>query len=150
MASAIFRERFYDLLLFSDLTENELHKKTGLPLKSVYNWTRGITYPNPNSLLILGDFFEISLDYILGLDDREIGGKKTELTMEKAQANLLAHLNNYIKEKGITKYRLAKLLDTRQTALTRWFNENTMPGTEKLILISKLLDKPLDELLGRR
>ena len=150
MSSAIFVERFNELLLFSDCTENDLHKKTGLPLKSIYNWTRGYTYPCPRSLFVLADFFHVSVDYILGLENDYLLREVKAIDFDVAQQSILMYLNNYIQEKQITKYRLAKLLETKQTAIKRWFEENAMPKTEKLIAISKLLDKSLEELLGRQ
>jgi transcriptional regulator with XRE-family HTH domain len=69
MSSAIFVERFKELLACAGKNENGLAQDANLTLKSVHNWSRGITYPSPQSLLILAGYFKVSTDYLLGLDN---------------------------------------------------------------------------------
>ena len=71
MSSEIFVERFNDLIVFAGITPFRLSEDTGLKLKSIHNWNRGYTYPSANALLVLADYFQVSIDYILGLDNRE-------------------------------------------------------------------------------
>ncbi len=151
MSSPIFAARLKDLLVFAIKTDSELAEETNLERKSIYNWLQGVTYPSAKSLLILADYFKVSIDYVLGLNDREeeqVG--KEGLSVEDSQKILVGYLNGYMQEKGIKKYRLAKQLGIGQGTLTRWFQEGAMPETAILIKISTLLGKSLDELFGRK
>lgn len=147
--SKIFSERLNELLALEGLTPFGLAQATGLPLKSVHNWTRGVFYPKAKALFVLADYFQISVDYLLGEEDvlREKHAKS--ITVEKAQENVVKRLEEYRANEEIKYGRLSKLLDVGQCTLRRWFKEKAMPETTILIRIAKLLDISLDELLGR-
>lgn len=147
--STIFAERLNELLALEGLTPYGLAQATGLPLKSVHNWTRGIFYPKAKALLVLVDYFKISADYLLGEDDvlRERVAKS--VTVEQAQKNVVKKLEEYRASKKIKYGKLSKWLGVGQCTLARWFNEKAMPETTMLIRIARLLDISLDELLGR-
>lgn len=53
------------------LTEKEFSLLLNFPLEKVYNWENNIEYPNLKQLLILSNFFEITVDEL-------ITGKKTK------------------------------------------------------------------------
>ncbi len=150
MSLPIFAKRLQDLLVYSVKTDSQLAEETTLKRKAIYNWLRGITYPTAESLLILANYFQVSADYIIGLSDIEEDMGKVEISAKEAHDTLIGYLNVYMVEKEITYYRLAKLLGVGQSTLARWFKEGATPEMAILIRISKLLDKSLDELLGRR
>ncbi len=150
MSSSIFVTRLTDLMSFAGKDYGELAEETGIERKSIYNWLRGTTYPNAKSLLVLANYFKVSIDYILGLEyseEEKIG--KSNVTIDVAQKKLISYLLRYMDEKGYTYYKLAKRLGVRQATLSRWFKVGAMPETAILMKIAALLDKPLDEILGR-
>lgn len=150
MSSAVFSARLQDLLVYSVKTYSQLSEETTLKRKSIYNWLKGVTYPNAESLLILANYFQVSADYIIGLSDIEEDMPRVEVSAKEAHETLIGHLHAYMAKENITYYRLAKLLEVGQGTLARWFKEGATPEMAILIRISKLLDKSLDELLGRR
>ena len=147
--SASFADRLNELMTLEGLTPFGLAQATGLPLKSVHNWTRGIFYPKAKGLLILANYFKTSVDYLLGEEDALKEKTEKSVTVEKAQESVVKKLENYTASKGIKYGRLSKLLGVGQCTLTRWFKEKAMPETTILIRIARLLDISLDELLGR-
>ena len=149
MSNTVFSERLKDFLQWEGLNENGLAKATGLSLKSVLNWVRGIYYPCPRALLVLASYMKVSTDYLLGLQDKFEEKLAQPLTIEMAQANVVKKLETYRQAQEIKYGRLARLLGVGQCTLARWFKENAMPETTVLIRIAKLMDIPLDELLGR-
>ena len=149
MSNAVFSERLKDFLQWEGLNENGLAKATGLSLKSVLNWVRGVYYPCPRALLVLASYMKVSTDYLLGLQDKFEEKITQPLAVEKAQTNVVNRLELYRQKQEIKYGRLAKLLGVGQCTLARWFNENAMPETTVLIRIARLLDVSLDELLGR-
>ena len=103
-----FSQRLSDLLQLEGKTAYGLKKDTGLPLTSIHRWLSGKYYPDLEIFFILADYFKISVDELLGL--KETYGEKTEKkspTKEKAQASLIAHLENYLQKEKITKHKLA-------------------------------------------
>lgn len=145
----IFADRLNELMDLEGITSFGLAQATGLPLKSVHNWTRGVFYPNAKGLLLLANYFRISVDYLLGESDVLEEKAAKGITVEQAQENVVKKLEEYRMNKGIKYGRLSKLLGVGQCTLTRWFNEKAMPETTMLIRIAKLLEISIDELLGR-
>ena len=50
------------------LTQAELSKRLGITRSSVNAWEMGISVPSTQSLVQLAQIFDISTDYLLGLD----------------------------------------------------------------------------------
>ena len=149
MLNKIFSERVKEFLQWEGINENGLAKATGLSLKSVLNWVRGVYYPCPSALIVLANYMKVTTDYLLGLQDKFEEKRAQPLTLQTAQKNVISKLETYRQTQGIKYGRLAKRLGVGQCTLTRWFRENAMPETTMLIRIAKLLDVSLDELLGR-
>ncbi len=145
----MFADRLNELMDLEGLTPFGLAQATGLPLKSVHNWTRGVFYPNTKGLLFLANYFRISVDYLLGESDVLEEKVAKGITVEQAQENVVKKLEEYRINKEIKYGRLSKLLGVGQCTLIRWFNEKAMPETAILIRIAKLLEISIDELLGR-
>lgn len=55
-----------------NISQNALAKQMNLTRATINAWEMGINYPNSQSLIMLADFFNVSVDYLLGLDDREM------------------------------------------------------------------------------
>ena len=51
------------------------------------------------------------------------------------------------KERGLSQEALAEKLHTSRQAISKWENNNGYPETEKIILISKIFQITLDDLL---
>ena len=69
MSVSLFSIRFNELLNEEGLTGYGLKKALGIPMQSILNWQQGIYYPTPKYLLVLMDFFQVSADCLLGLED---------------------------------------------------------------------------------
>lgn len=63
--------------------------------------------------------------------------------------NLGDNLYNYRKKKGISQEELADKLNVSRQTVSLWETGQTFPSTEKLILLSEILDVSLDILCGR-
>lgn len=49
-----------------NLTRRDLAQKVGVTEGNIYKWERGHNYPGIRYAIQLADFFEVSLDYLLG------------------------------------------------------------------------------------
>ena len=75
-----FEERLIALRKERNLTQEELANKIGVTPQSVSKWETGQSMPDINLLTPLADFFEVSIDYLLGrIDNQDINSKKPSI-----------------------------------------------------------------------
>ncbi len=65
-----FKYRIRDLRRESNLTADELGKIVGVSRFSVSNWETGRNQPNNDILFKLSEYFNCSIDYLLGRTDQ--------------------------------------------------------------------------------
>ena len=147
--SGAFAERLKELMALEGLTDFGLAQATGITLKCVHTWTRNIFYPKVKALLILSDYFKVSIDYLLGVSNVIEERTLKSITVEQAQESVVKCLEKYRAEEEIKYGRLARLLSVEQGTLMRWIKKGAMPETTILIRIAELLGITLEELLGR-
>ena len=69
--------RISDLREDRDLRQSDLAKATGIDQRTISNYETGKTAPDAYALIKLADFFQVSLDYLVGrIDDSIQQGKK--------------------------------------------------------------------------
>lgn len=79
-----FKTRLRELRQENDLTQKDLAKKINSTDKNIWAYEHGV-FPTIETLISLADFFEVSLDYLLGRnDDFKLGilpskGQKTQI-----------------------------------------------------------------------
>lgn len=92
----MFEIRLAELRKQKKISQYALARLTNLSRGQIANYEQGIRQPDFKTLVILADFFEISLDYLLGRTDIKyeaiqtfntvlFGGLKEELTEEEAE-----------------------------------------------------------------
>lgn len=65
----IFVERLNDLMTDRHLSIAKLSKITNIPRTTINSWTLQIKTPRMDSLDRLADYFEVSVDYLLGREN---------------------------------------------------------------------------------
>ena len=65
----IFKENLKELLLQSNLSQAKLAKEIGVSQRAVSKWLIGQTEPTATNLFKIALFFDVSLDFLLGLKD---------------------------------------------------------------------------------
>ena len=66
---ADFAERIKELRLYNVMTQTEVGDIIGVKRHSVYTYERGLNYPEVRCLIMLADYFKVSLDYLVGRTD---------------------------------------------------------------------------------
>ena len=64
-----FKERLKELREESKLSMTELANKIGVSPNTVSRWERGERIPNMDALISLAKFFNVTIDYLCGLED---------------------------------------------------------------------------------
>lgn len=113
----IFAYRIRDLRRDANMTGGELGEKMGVSKVTVSAWENGTNYPNQETLNKIADYFNVSLDYLMGRTDEKrphkligdnfvatFSGLSSELTEEQKKymvdiANDLVAANSFRKGK---------------------------------------------------
>lgn len=64
-----FAERLKELREEKNMSELQLAKVLGVSSTTINRWERGLRVPNLDSLVLLARFFDVSIDYLCGLED---------------------------------------------------------------------------------
>ena len=68
-----FSERIKNLRRKNSMTQEGLGKVIGVKPDAIYTYEKGKAYPEVRNLIILADYFGVSLDYLVGrTDDPEV------------------------------------------------------------------------------
>lgn len=140
MYSKRFSERLNDILFDKNL--DELAKKLGVALSSIYYWKSGEREIALSNLVALADHFEISIEYLIGRseDDNKIRSKQFHPFGKR--------LREVMREKGISTYYLRQNYKYGSKHFENWDN-GADPLLSTLIELSEILDCTIDYLIGR-
>ncbi len=92
-----------DLRLSKNLSQAELAKIVGCNQTAIGKYERGYLEPNISTLKILSSFFNVTIGYLLGVED-DFGNVIGESTLTKDEQRLIVafdKLNDVLKEKII-------------------------------------------------
>ena len=64
-----FKDRLKELRILNNLSQMQLSLKTGLSQSAIAKWELGKTEPDLLTLWKIADFFDVSVDYLLGRKD---------------------------------------------------------------------------------
>lgn len=138
-----FKNRFLELI------EDFECKKSEIPLKLNidYNIYKKIIefgiIPKPIILMRIADYFEASIEYLLGTTN------KNEFYKSEQPVTFLDRYNGLKKEKGFNDYKIAQKLHISTSYTTNWQKKGFMPSLSNLIILSQVFEVSLDYLLGR-
>ena len=121
----------------------KLAEASGCNKTAVNNWLYQRQLPSSKALIKLADYMNVSLDYMLGLnDDKSIIRSGTT---EKFGRRICAILDTV----EATSYRLAKECGIGTSAVSKWKDLKRLPSIETLIKLSATLGVKVDYLVGR-
>ena len=64
----LFVERLTELLVGSGKMQKDICKETGIPKQKLSRWKTGYNEPSMDELIILAKYFEVTTDYLLGIE----------------------------------------------------------------------------------
>lgn len=140
--SKIFVERINELMCEHKLNAKLLAERTGIHPTSISKWFNFATNVSLNQLIILADFFNCSIDYLIGRTDNY-------LTFSPQQVKSFSkNIRKIMTEKGYTRYRFVKETRFTEAHIYQW-DKGTIPKLYTLIELSDLFDCSIDYLIGR-
>ena len=108
-------------------------------------WENGVELIPLKKLTLFCNFFDVNMDYLVGITKNKNGNRKHELSA-KVRVNNLKKLRE---EKKITQVELSKLLNTTQSTVSAYESGKTILLTAFALQIVKEYDISLDWLCGR-
>ena len=66
---ATFKDRLKDLRNERNLSQQELGKIVNMSKMAISHWESGHSEPSISQLILLSDFFEVTVDYLIGKTD---------------------------------------------------------------------------------
>lgn len=63
---------FEQLLQKNGVSAYKVSKDTGISQVTLSNWKNGISTPKQDKLKIIADYFQVSLNYLMGLEDKDV------------------------------------------------------------------------------
>lgn len=88
----MFKDRFKELRTSYKYTQNEIADIFDVSVQAVYNWEKGIFMPTIDSLIKLSEFFNVSTDYLIGIDNKKY------LDVSGLSTRQVAHLQQIVND----------------------------------------------------
>ena len=141
--SLTFQKRFKTILDESDYSRSELVKLIPISQSTLSNaLTYGII-PSTKTLVKIADFFDISINFLLGKTDNEVFYKSS------SPDSFLTRFESLCSEKEVTHYKVAADCLFDKSNISRWISKGFLPELEILELLCDYFNVSPDYLLGR-
>ena len=73
--------RIKDLREDRDMRQSDLAEATGIDQRTISNYETGKTYPDAYALIKLADFFDVSIDYLVGRTSCDLSSESKRTKM---------------------------------------------------------------------
>ena len=135
-----FKKKFYELCQENGVEIKEVAEKTQIGLQTLYKGCELDVFPTLPILIKLCEYFNCSIDYILGQSDEY--GKFGNYSAE----NFIKNYENLLQTHGTTHYQVAKTLKIGRNRLYDW-ESGQLPYAETLIILANYFDIEVSDLL---
>lgn len=140
--STLFVERLEELMQEKEINIFQLSKEINCDNQAIARWMQGKYFPRYYVLISLSNFFDCSIDFLLG----------RTLDEERYLCNEISNFHERFYEclikNNLTAYKVSKLCNISQSTITKWTKHGKMPETSTLILLADLFNCTIDFLLG--
>lgn len=140
-----FQNRFIELA--GELDEKSKSKKAKMIGISNTTYSNAYNYgilPKTSSLINIADYFNVSIEYLIGNTDNERFEKSIR---QKQFKDRLAELQ--AENKIFTVYMLSQKIHIHRNNIAQWNKLNCIPLIDDLIIIADYFKVSIDYLLGR-
>lgn len=141
--SESFKVRLKGLVDDYEIKRVEIAAKSGVDNHTLSNaFVYGII-PSSGSLVKLADFFNVSINYLLGRSDENdfIKSERNESFYDRFEKLCL--------DKGVSHYRVSMACGFDKSNISRWFSKKYLPEPDMLDAICEFFGVSVDYLLGR-
>lgn len=86
------QNRIRDLREDMDMRQSDLAKATGIDQRTISNYETGKTAPDAYALITLADFFNVSIDYLVGRTQQDFSSNEKRVQLIDSIQKLLEEL----------------------------------------------------------
>lgn len=130
-----------------DLKQIDLTDLFGVTYSTISGWETGKDTIPLKQLIKYANKYNYSLDYLLGLTDKNIEYKDLKIKLNTLATNLRKKRKQY----GKTQQQIADIINTSQSSYAHYENARYLMPLNFLYNLSKIYnDLSVDEMLGRK
>lgn len=142
-------KRLFDLREYKDLSQIKLADYLGITQQTYSLWEKGTKIIPLKHLNSLSNFYEISMDYIVGLTDKKNNSGIIKLT-ELNKNEIGSRIKKIREDNNLTLRDLAKELNTTSSTISAYETGKTLILTAFAYQICIKYNVSLDWLCGKR
>lgn len=142
-------KRLFDLREYKDLSQIKLADYLGITQQTYSLWEKGTKIIPLKHLNNLSNFYEISMDYIVGLTDEKNNSGIIKLT-ELNKNEIGSRIKKIREDNNLTLRDLAKELNTTSSTISAYETGKTLILTAFAYQICIKYNVSLDRLCGKR
>lgn len=131
----MFSERLKKLRNEKHLSQKELANEFQMSQQTIAKWENNQSTPNPEMIVKIADFFDVSTDYLLGRINEDIPINKTPKQKTKNFSH--NHLQELIKNKSSSLEEIAELLHTNKYEIATYLFGIKCPNEKDLQILSE-------------
>lgn len=137
--SALFSLKLKKLRIQNKITQEQLAKKLGVARTTITNYETGESKPDIETLKKIAEYFNCTIDDLLN----------TSLDNEpNLNINFVNKLKEYRKLNNYTQFDLAQKLNLKQTTISKWERDKSIPDIYIIHRIANIFNCSIDNLLG--
>ena len=140
--STEFQKRINEIVDESELKKVDIAKVGKFDYRSLSNALVYGIIPTTSTLIKMADYFNVSMDYLLGRNNKNDFVLGTNTSFKDRFEELC-------REKGVTHYKVSHDCFFDKSNISRWLTKGYLPTLEILDMITKYFNVSLDYILGR-
>ena len=137
-----FGEIVRDAMIDANLSLSKLSKLSKVPKSALSVYIHGSSYPLVTNLIKISNFFDVSVDYLLGRTD-----KKKKPPKAKLNEGFFDRFQNLLEQNNLSFNKFASDLKISTSTCSKW-KAGLIPNTPNLILVADYFCVSVDYLLG--
>lgn len=139
-------ERLKYIREYFDYKQIDIASVLNVKQPTYWLWENDVKIIPLKHLNTLSNFYNISIDYLLGLSDENVKYSKLDILDKKIIGN---NLLEFRKDNNITQVKLAEMLHTTHSTISAYEAGKTLILTAFLYQICKTYNISMDELCGK-
>lgn len=138
-----FASRLSELIVDNLTSVSQVGAESGCSEPNLSRYVCGRAMPSLDITIRLADYFNVTCDYLLGLDD------ESNAESFKPCSPFNKRFSEVLKELNVSRYRLQKLTGISESVMRYWAEGKTLPSVKNVIRVAQSLGCTVDYLLGR-
>lgn len=140
-----------ELRIEKRLSREELAKNIGYSASIIRYWENNVKTPNALAIIALTNFFNVTSDYVLGLEDKFGNKIKQNALLEKESYKMrifATRLNELILENNLNRTKLANKLNYNKQTVINWCEDQNEPKVTQIKELCTFFQVTADYLIG--